>query len=62
MENLYRIHDNVLLSLEYNTRIIRPVYKYAKDNIIQYVDKIEEELFNDRSCRRVIGWGSIYFL
>lgn len=44
MENLYRIHDNVLLSLEYNTRTIRPVYKYAKDNIIQYVDKIEEEL------------------
>ena len=44
MENLYRIHDNVLLSLEYNTRTIRPVYKYTKDNIIQYVDKIEEEL------------------
>ena len=44
MENLYRIHDTVLLSLEYNTRTIRPVYKYAKDNIIQYVDKIEEEL------------------
>lgn len=36
MENLYRIHDNILLSLNYNTRTIKPLFKYENNNYIQY--------------------------
>lgn len=38
MENLYRVHDSMLLSLEYNTRTVKPIYKTERDGFIQYVN------------------------
>lgn len=38
MENLYRVHDSMLLSLEYNTRTVRPIYKYSANGFNQYLN------------------------
>ena len=53
MENLYRIHDNILLSLNYNTRTIKPIYKYENNNYIQYLNNDNENDNDEELCSTV---------
>ena len=53
MENLYRIHDNILLSLNYNTRTIKPIYKYENNNFIQYLNNDTESDNDSELCSTV---------
>lgn len=53
MENLYRIHDNILLSLNYNSRTIKPIYKYENNNYIQYLNNDNENDNDEELCSTV---------
>lgn len=53
MENLYRIHDNILLSLNYNTRTIKPLFKYENNNYIQYLNNDTENDNDEELCSTV---------
>ena len=46
MENLYRVHDSMLLSLEYNTRTVKPIYKLERDGFIQFLN-VDSQLETD---------------
>lgn len=55
MENLYRVHDSMLLSLEYNTRTVKPIYKFEKDGFIQYLN-VDSGLNTDKELNTTVWY------
>mgnify|MGYP003600768949 CR=1 FL=1 len=55
MENLYRVHDSMLLSLEYNTRTIKPIYKLERDGHIQYLN-VDTQIESDSELTSTVWY------
>ena len=53
MENLYRVHDSMLLSLEYNTRSVRPIYELERDGVKQFLN-IDSQLETDKELTSTV--------